>query len=207
MNKFPLPGGDTDTNGIPWRDTTMLALVGFIVLVVLLLPFVNPKAKKAEDDIAPPGNVIVELFWSDKIDADIDLWTQAPGDVPVGYSNKGGKLFNLLRDDLGTFADVSGRNYEIATTRGLASGEYTVNVHLYNSKTSALPIHVKVVVSVKKNLKETTHQILVSGKDLKLSFMGEELTVFRFTLDPEGNLVKGSVTDLPKPLRSTQFLP
>jgi xanthosine utilization system XapX-like protein len=25
---------------------------------------------------------------------------QAPGDVPVGYSNKSGGVFNLLRDDL-----------------------------------------------------------------------------------------------------------
>ena len=206
MNRFPLPG-DQDINGIPWRDTITLALAGIVAILLFVLPFVNPKAKKAEDDIVPPGNVIVELFWADNIDADIDLWTQAPGDVPVGYSNKGGKLFNLLRDDLGTFADVSGRNYEIATTRGFVPGEYTVNVHLYNRKTSGLPIAVKVVVSIKKSLKEKTEQILVSGPDLKLSFDGQELTAFRFTLDPDSNLVRGSVTDLPKPLRSSGSLP
>jgi hypothetical protein len=32
----------------------------------------------------------------------VDLWVQAPGDIPVGYSNKGGLIMNLLRDDLGT---------------------------------------------------------------------------------------------------------
>ena len=30
-----------------------------------------------------------------KLDADVDLWVQAPNDTPVGYSNKGGDFFNL----------------------------------------------------------------------------------------------------------------
>jgi len=38
---------------------------------------------------------------SDAALAHVDLWVQAPGDVPVGYSNKSGGVLNLLRDDLG----------------------------------------------------------------------------------------------------------
>ena len=57
---------------------------------------------------------MIEARWPDAVDADVDLWVQAPGDVPVGYSNKGGAIFNLLRDDLGTRADATGINYEIS---------------------------------------------------------------------------------------------
>ena len=52
------------------------------------------------------------------MDADVDLWVQAPGDISVGYSNKGSAVFNLLRDDLGKRVDVTGLNYETSYSRG-----------------------------------------------------------------------------------------
>ena len=39
--------GEEDT-GTVFRDTIMLALAGFVSVVVLLLPHINPKAKEAE---------------------------------------------------------------------------------------------------------------------------------------------------------------
>jgi hypothetical protein len=48
----------------------------------------------------------------------VDLWVQAPGDVPVGYSNESGVIFNLVRDDLGKGSDPNSMNYEIAYGRG-----------------------------------------------------------------------------------------
>jgi hypothetical protein len=47
---------------------------------------------------------------SDAALAHFDLWIQAPGDVPVGYSNKSGGVFNLLRDDLGKAKDMTDGN-------------------------------------------------------------------------------------------------
>ena len=47
---------------------------------------------------------------SDAALAHFDLWVQAPGDVPVGYSNKSGGVFNLLRDDLGKAKDMTDGN-------------------------------------------------------------------------------------------------
>ena len=73
----------TDEGDVVFRDVILLALTGFISMVILLLPFVNPPTEE-ESATTPPGNVIVELFWDDKRDVDIDLWVQAPDDIPVG---------------------------------------------------------------------------------------------------------------------------
>ena len=91
---------------------------------------------------------MVELRWPQELDADVDLWVQAPGDVPVGYSNKGGRVFNLLRDDLWHRGDVTGLNHEIAYSRGIPAGEYTVSLHLFRN-TGAYPVPTVVAISLK----------------------------------------------------------
>jgi hypothetical protein len=190
---------DDDGTNTVFRDVITLALLGFVAAVILLLPHVNPQAKTS-DAVDMPGNVMVEIRWPDQIDADVDLWVQAPGDVPVGYSNKGGKVFNLLRDDLGTKGDATGLNYEVSYSRGIVEGEYTVNVHLYRNNTQLTEIPVTAVVSVKGATAHTAKQILTS--QVKLERLGQELTVFRFRLTKSGELEQGSVHSLPKPLRS-----
>jgi hypothetical protein len=191
---------EDDAGGTVFRDVVMLALVGFVALVVMLLPHLNPPGAKTADDATPPGNVIVEVRWPDEIDADLDLWVQAPGDVPVGYSNKGGAVFNLLRDDLGSRIDVTGLNYETSYSRGVQSGEYTVNLHLYRNPSNVYPIPATVVTSVKRSAEETTRQLLASK--VMLAREGEEMTVYRFRLSEAGTLVAGSVHSLHKPLRA-----
>lgn len=193
--------GDDDT-GTVFRDTIMLALAGFVAIVILVLPFINPEAKQTEDGDRAPGNVVIEIQWPDGLDADVDLWVQAPGDKPVGYSNKGGDSFNLLRDDLGKISDVTDLNYEIAYSRGIAAGEYTVNVHMYRSGGATFPVAVKVVASVKSAPDESTRQLLTTTVLLRKE--NEEITAFRFRLDGDGNLQRGSVHSLQKPLRSAK---
>ncbi len=190
---------DDDGTSTVFRDVIFLALAGFVAMVLLLLPHLNPPAT-ANDGTPAPGNVIVEISWPDQIDADVDLWVEAPGDVAVGYSNKGGLIFNLLRDDLGGQADVTQINYEVSYSRGVPSGEYTVNVHLYRDMSGQLPLSVNVSVSVKSNSKVAAKRILTTK--LQLQHQGQELTAFRFSLDDNGQLVSGSVHDLPKPLRA-----
>src|SRR5215468_5313630 len=74
-----------------WLDTALLMLGGFILMTVLMLSVINPPAKSAETvGEQSPGTVIVEAPWGAGLDADVDLWVQAPGDKPVGYSNKSG---------------------------------------------------------------------------------------------------------------------
>jgi hypothetical protein len=191
--------GEEDT-GTVFRDTIMLALAGFVSVVVLLLPHINPKAKEAVAGDKAPGNVIVEVLWADGLDADVDLWVRAPGDRVVGYSNKAGEYFNLLRDDLGKPLDVTNLNYEVAYTRGTPAGDYVVNLHLYRALATTLPVNVQVVTSLRATAQGES-QPLVSTT-VPLFKVGQELTAIRFKLDGKGRLVPGSVNSLYKPLRS-----
>lgn len=186
-------GGDT-----VFRDVILLALSGFVAVVLLLLPHLNPPLEAKESP--PPGNVVVELHWPAEIDADVDLWVEAPGDRAVGYSNKGGRLFNLLRDDLGRFLDITKINYEVAYSRGVIPGEYVVNVHLYRQGPEMRPVPITIVASVKKNQTDRLRRIATTKLDL--TFGGEEKTAFRFSMDRDGRLVTGSINSLFKPLRS-----
>lgn len=191
--------GEGDGADTVFRDIIFLALAGFVAVVLMLLPHLNPPAR-AESDVASPGNVIVEIRWPDEVSADVDLWVKAPGDVPVGYSNKGGNIFNLLRDDLGLSGDSTKLNYEVSYSRGVPQGKYAVNVHFYRNNSNQLPMPVDIVVSVKANANSPAKQILATS--VKLGRVGEELTAFRFTLDEDGKLQAGSVHDLPIALRT-----
>src|SRR3546814_21118968 len=114
-------------------------------LIVLILPHLNPPASAKQ--AGAPGNLIVHVSWPEG-DADVDLWLDGPAEpVPVGYSNKGGVLWNLLRDDLGTKPDATPLNYENAFTRGVVPGEYTINVHCFRCPTT--PVQVDVEISLK----------------------------------------------------------
>lgn len=125
LDLFP----EEDQSGIVFCDVIMLALCGFVAIVLLLL-HLNPPATAATESITPPANVIIEARWPDEMDTDVDLWVGVPGDSPVGYSNKGGAYFNFLRDNLGYLSDAAEINYEVSYSRGIPSGEYTVNFHL-----------------------------------------------------------------------------
>ena len=70
-----LMNGDDDVTGgnTVFHDMTMLALSGFIIIVLLLLPWLNIKAQD-EATKEPAGSVIVEAFWEDDRNVDVDLW-------------------------------------------------------------------------------------------------------------------------------------
>jgi hypothetical protein len=191
---------DDDEGGTVFRDVIMLALAGFVAMVILLLPHLNPPGATAAKSVDPPGNVIVEVRWPDELDSDVDLWVEAPGDVPVGYSNKGGAIFNLLRDDLGHKRDATEINYEVSYSRGIPPGEYTVNLHLYRNAGGVLPVPVTVVTSVKQETNERPRQLLSSK--IELDREGMEVTVYRFQLTERGTLVPGSVHSLQRDLRA-----
>jgi len=213
---------DNESTSTVFRDIIFLALAGFVVVLILIISFINPPTKIADQDIPPPGNMMVELFWDDQYDLDIDLWVQGPSDIAVGYPSKSGKLFDLLRDDLGFYRDKSDRNYEISMSRGLVSGEYTINVmffsnkHIHHFNSSGLgspqnnkraiikgtpptmPIKVEIVVSIKKDKNESMIKIIDTVVELKIE--GEEKTAANFKLDEDYNLIHTSVNTIFNPL-------
>lgn len=181
-----------DSSGTVFRDVLMLALIGFVAMVVMLLPHIS-KTLDETDEHTPPGNVVVEMHWPDELPVDVDLWVQAPNDVPVGFWNQGSQFFNLLRDDLGMEGDASARNYEVSYSRGILAGDYIVNVHMYGKVPAGVVVPVRVVVSVKAKF-DSLRQILQTSVELQRR--NQEETAFRFRLTGDGELVPGSVTTL-----------
>jgi hypothetical protein len=187
---------EEDGTDTVFRDVIMLALIGFVAMVIMLLPHISRQEKETKDTNSP-GNVIVEMHWPSEMPNDVDLWVKAPGEGPVGFWNQGGEVFNLLRDDLGSIGDATNENYEVSYSRGIPSGEYVVNVHMYGPPPKGKTIPVKVVVSVKRPLEET-RQLLETTVELRRH--NQEETAFRFRLTGEGDLVDGSVSTLRYPL-------
>jgi hypothetical protein len=183
---------------VSFRDMLFLLVFAYLVIGAVALAHVEKKQQESEG-ASPPGNVIVDIHWGDTFDADVDLWVQGPGDVPVGYSNKSGMIFNLLRDDLGHSGDPNSMNYEVAYGRGHWPGEYTVNAHLYRSVDQKFPIPVITKIALQAPNGEVKDML---KSTVELSHVGQETTIFRFRLDDKGELVPGSVNRLHKGLRS-----
>lgn len=189
---------DAEDDGTVFRDVIMLVLFGFVTIVVLLLPHLNPPTQ-AEETLVPPGNLVVEVRWPDEADLDIDLWVRAPGDRAVGYSAKSGDVFDLLRDDLGNRNDATGMNYEVAYSRGLPAGEYAVNLHLYRDSRQMRPVTAIVVISLRSPDGNETVNLLT--RHVEMRRLGEEVTVTRFSVDADGAVDSGSFSTLPVALR------
>lgn len=181
---------------IVFRDVVTLALAGFVAIAIILLAHVNPP-ENAQDDAKQPGTLAVQIRWPDDVNADVDLWVKAPGQAPVGYSRKSGKIFDLLRDDLGHLGDVLGLNYESAYSRGIPDGEWAVNIHMYRFEAAEYPVVVKALVSARVGQGGVRN---LFAKEVSLLRFGHEITVIRFSTQA-GKLVAGSEHDLPVRLR------
>jgi hypothetical protein len=146
------------------------------------------------------GNLTVEMQWPAGSESDIDLWVQPPGDRPIGYSRKTGKVCDLIRDDLGATHDLASRAMEMVACRTASPGEYVVNVYAYTFRDHAA-IPVRLFVRHQRAGENTIEPLLT--QTTTLDHNGQEVTVARFTLDRAGQLVQGSVGNLYKGLRSS----
>jgi len=162
------------------------ALTFFFVLAVL---FMNPLTKKG--NIQAKAEYIITVQWPDNNPDDIDTWVEEPDGNLVWFRNKEAGLIHLDRDDRGNVNDtlnINGRtvqnplNQEIVTIRGTVAGEYVVNVFYYDSENNK-PVEVNVRVDkVNPQLEVLYYSTLRLGKP------GEERTVVRFTIDPDGRI-------------------
>jgi hypothetical protein len=165
------------------QDTLLAMLLAVVAIVMLVLPSINPAVEAEQVD--QPGNLVASAAWPAG-STDVDMWVSGPGDKAVGYKNKSGKVWSLLRDDLGTANDSTPLNYESAYTRGLPDGEYAINVHCY-SCTSATPVYVEVrlaegslvfrgTVNLKPKQERTAIRFRVAGGAV---VVGSESRVFK----------------------------
>jgi hypothetical protein len=184
---------------VSFRDMLFLLVFAYLIISAVALAHVAKKDQEAVKSTTPPGHVVIEMNWLKDSDADVDLWVQGPGDVPVGYSNKSGMIFNLVRDDLGRSGDPNSMNYEVAYGRGHWAGEYVVNAMLYRSRDRHLPLPVRTQVSLQDD-GGAVQQVVASN--VELAFEGQEVTIFRFRLDDKGAFISDSVNRIHKNLRS-----
>ncbi len=183
----------------PFSDLLFNTLLAFVMLFAIAMMAMNPKAKSGVIDAK--AEFIITVTWPDLNPNDIDTWVQDPGGNLVWFRAREGGMMHLDRDDRGLSNDtivingqkvVNPLNQEVVTIRGFAPGEYTVNVHYYETKNGE-PVTVNVSV-VKVNPRA---EVVYYGS-VALQRKGDEGTAVRFTVDRDG-LVTG-VNTLPKTL-------
>lgn len=191
-------GGET----FAFTDLIFLMLLGFIVVLRILWPYINDPAKESTEP--PPGIITVQTEWPDEIDADIDLWVKTPGDArPIGYSNLGGDSSNLLRDDLGKYRDPSNHNAEFFASRHAGPGDWVVNLHYFALRSAGTGPELAVKVWVTRQPTQGQgHGVVLIERTVTLSHVGEETTVFRFRTDSFGELIPDSINERFMALRS-----
>lgn len=176
----------------PFYDMLFNMLIAFVFCFIVALLAMNPKALKA-GDIPSKAELIVNVSWPDLNPNDIDTWVQDPAGNLVWFRAREAGLMHLDRDDRGLANDVivvDGRqvvnplNTEVVTIRGIAPGEFTVNVHYYESK-NGQPVDVTVSI-----IKVNPRAEVVFYGQLRLARKGDEATAARFTVRPDGSVEK-----------------
>lgn len=197
-------------NLVGFIDLLFNMLVGITFLFILAFILINPN--RDNNKIDPKAEYLVILDWPDHHNSDVDLWVMDPMDNKIGFTSREKGVTSLERDDLGsqtdTHKDRNGRlvynpvNREVITIRGIVSGEWTVNVHYYNSRpipdghisgyhtpSHLHPKQIPVPIEVKVIKLNPTLQTLIE-KRIILTREGEERTMARFTLDENGEVLR-----------------
>jgi len=176
----------------PFYDMLFNMLIAFVFCFIVALLAMNPKALKA-GDIPSKAEFIINVSWPDGNPDDIDTWVQDPAGNLVWFRAREAGLMHLDRDDRGLTNDVivvNGRqvvnplNQEVVTIRGIEPGEFTVNVHYYESK-DGRPVEVTVSV-IKVNPRA---EVVFYGQNT-LARKGDEATAVRFTVLPDGGVAQ-----------------
>ena len=174
-------------SSLSFNDVLFNALLGFVVLFVLALLLINPITKKS--DIPAKAEILIILEWADEASDDIDMWVQGPSGAPISFQNKTNGVMHLDRDDLGRTSDfmvVDGEriqitlNREVVSMRGIAPGDYYINIHVYNKKGNSAPTKYTITLLDVNPYKEV---YVMQGE---LTARGEIVRLPGFTLDKEG---------------------
>jgi hypothetical protein len=185
------------SKGFFWANVDFYVTLSVLFMALSCLT-VMAKAPRTEAG-SRFGDLSVEMQWPVGSPSDLDLWVQPPGDRPIGYSRKTGRSCDLVRDDLGAEHDEASRAMEVVVCRQAAAGEYIVNVHAYRfQETAAIPVRLLV-----RGLRSEAGSFeTLLRKSVTVDHMGQETTVVRFKIGPDGTIDEDSVNNLQKSLRS-----
>jgi hypothetical protein len=170
-----------------WNDLLLSLLACLLVAAFLISVQKKHEADTATDRSA--GNASVYVWWADNIDTDVDTYLRSPDGDRVFFAHKSGTVWSLLRDDLGLPNDLTPHNFENGFARGLPPGEYTVNVNVYRNS-DVYPVAVDAELRLQT---DKAGSLVTFTAHVTLDHLGDEATLWRFSIDDEGGLVPGSV--------------
>ena len=174
----------------PFTDLLFNTLIGFVLLFFVAIIFLNPEKKEASVEL--DAEYVITVTWPDNSPDDIDTWVEEPGGKIAWFRNPNAGLVHLDRDDRGMLNDTitignktvdNPLNQEVTAIRGVVPGEYTVNIHYYESETQK-PVNVSVRVAKINPVYE-----IVFYKTIELERKGIERTAVRFTLAGDGSVI------------------
>ena len=180
---------DDDQN--PLTEVLFNALLGFAFMFSVAFIMIRPEITQGK--VNPKAEFLITAQWPDNHPDDIDLIVEDATGNLVWFDTREAGLMHLDRDDRGSLNDaltVNGErienplNQETVTLRGIAPGEYVVNLLHYRAVTGN-PVPVKVKVE-KLN---PSVSVVFAGTNI-LTGAGNEQTAVRFSLDAIGNVSK-----------------
>ena len=180
------------TNNTSAVDLFCAMMVLFLSIAVICMAAMKVDEKKK--NIQSKTEFMITVRWDNNQDDDIDLWVSDPLGKFVSYYQKQAGFLQLDRDDLGNTATdfitlpngeviKFDENKEVVSIRAIIPGEYIVNCHAFNKKTTE-PTKVTVLVEKLNPYK------IVMVKTLSFNTSGEEKTFCRFKVDTKGEVVE-----------------
>ena len=179
-----------------FTDILFNALLGFAFMFSIAFLLIRPEMTEAK--INPNAEFLITAQWPDGHQDDIDLIVEDGEGNLVWFDAREAGLMHLDRDDRGWLGDaitVAGKkienplNQETVTIRGIAAGEYVVNLLHYKAETGR-PVPVKVKVE-KLNPQV---KVIFAGTN-ELTGAGDEQTAIRFRLSATGEVLDMATRD------------
>jgi len=193
-----------ENDSTPFIDLLFNLLLGYAFLFLISFMLIQPILKKAE--VHTQAEYIITVTWPLDNKDDVDTWLEDPLGNLVWFRNKEAGLAHLDRDDLGHMNDTiflaDGSvikypyNQELLTIRGFIGGEWTLNVHMYSKREKEPTIARVTIDKLNPKLKP------ILAKDILLEARGDEVTVARFEMAANGDIL--SLNDMPKTLITLQ---
>tara|TARA_B100000131_G_scaffold323122_1_gene379967 strand:- start:4982 stop:5620 length:639 start_codon:yes stop_codon:yes gene_type:complete len=170
-------------NSLAFLDLLFNTLLCFVVLFAISFLLINPVENNKKIDVK--AEYLITVSWPKEMKDDIDVYVEDPLGNIIYFKKKEAGLMHLDRDDLGHKNDIVNtsagsieynENREVVTFRGVYTGEYIINVHVYSKYTEE---DIPVTVDIEKL--NPYKKVLL--KTVTLSSPGEEKTVCRLRIN------------------------